>query len=162
MPNAPHPIFLSLQTKLANLDQEMRNLTDYVELTKNIPAAFVSAWGASVTISAGIRNVYNGMEDIIKTVARRVDAYIPDGDQWHQDLLDQMVAISSIRPALLSHDVYQNLTSLKSFRHVVNHNYGSAMKHDKVMENLSLLIETYGPFVTDVTDFIDKMSAPKA
>jgi hypothetical protein len=136
----------------------MQNLTDFVDLTKRIPAEFTSSWGASITIGAGIRNVYNGMEDIIKTVARRVDAYVPDGDQWHQELLDQMAAASPTRPALVSREAYQNLTSLKSFRQVVNHNYGSAIKQEKVMENLVLLNETYGPFVLDIRAFIDAMS----
>jgi uncharacterized protein YutE (UPF0331/DUF86 family) len=128
----------------------MHNLLDYMELTERTPAEFASKWGMSVSIGAGVRNVYNGMEDIMKSIAKDIDGYVPGGEVWHQDLLDQMAAESSERDPLLDAELYDGMCALKSFRHVVNHNYGAALKLEKVYENLDILKGCYDRFIETV------------
>jgi hypothetical protein len=90
VPGQTHPVFLSLHTKLARLEQEFSNLRDFVRLVAVTPKEFSSPWGTAMTIGGGVRNAYNGMEDILKTIAKDIDGYVPGGENWHQDLLDQM------------------------------------------------------------------------
>ena len=53
-------------------------------------------------VSAGIHNVYNGIEDLLLSLARDIDDAMPTGPSAHQDVLDQMAAeIAGTRPALL-------------------------------------------------------------
>ena len=93
------------------------------------------------------------MEDILKTLAKDIDDYVPGGDNWHQDLLDQMAAESGVRPAVLGADLYEQMVTLKGFRHVVNHNYGTALKLDNVQENLAVLQQAYPLFVRAINSF---------
>ncbi len=71
----------------------------------------------------------------------------------HQDVLDQMAAeVAGTRPALLDLDLYQALTELKGFRHLVRHRYGFDLKTDKVIENLALLQKVFPVFIDAVTE----------
>lgn len=100
----------------------------------------------------GIHNVYNGIEDILLTIAKDVDDYTPTGGSAHQDILDQMAAeIASTRPAMLDRALYDGLFELKGFRHLVRHRYGIDLKPEKVIENLELLRTVFPAFVDAVT-----------
>lgn len=147
MTKPTHPVFLNLHTKLARLDDEVGNLHQYVGITAAAPPQYKTDWGVAVATGAGIHSIYNGIEDILKTIAKEIDGYVPSGDAWHQDLLNQLAAASSTRPALLDARLFEALTELKAFRHVVNHNYGLSLKADKVNENFALLQEAYPRFV---------------
>lgn len=97
-------------------------------------------WGAVAAISLGIHNIYNGIEDILLSLARDIDDAVPVGPTMHQDILDQMVTeISGIRPPVLDQQLYGALGELKAFRHLVRHRYGFDLKADKVRENLDLV-----------------------
>jgi hypothetical protein len=43
------------------------------------------------------------------------------------------------------------MVALKGFRHVVNHNYDTTLKLDKVQENLAVLRQAYPQFVEAIT-----------
>ncbi len=76
-------------------------------------------------MALGIHNIYNGIEDVMLSLANDIDGYVPTGEPAHQDLLDQMsAAIDGTRPALLDSKLYDLLVELKGFRHVVRHRYG--------------------------------------
>ena len=153
MPRPTHPAFLKLHTKLARLEQEIAKLHEFVRLVALMPTEFASPWGTAMTVSGGVRNAYNGMEEILKTLAKDIDEYVPVGENWHQDLLDQMAAESDMRPAVLGNDLYEQMVILKGFRHVVNHNYGTSLKLDKVKENLEVLQQAYPLFVQAIGSF---------
>ncbi len=104
------------------------------------------------TVSAGIHSVYNGIEDMLLSLARDIDDAVPTGPSAHQDVLDQMAAeIAGTRPALLDLDLYEALTEIKGFRHLVRHRYGFDLKPEKVVENLALLRKTFPVFLAAVT-----------
>jgi hypothetical protein len=45
MPGQTHPVFLSLHTKLARLEQEITSLRDFFQLVAVTPKEFSSPWG---------------------------------------------------------------------------------------------------------------------
>lgn len=109
-------------------------------------------WGAMSAVSAGIHNVYNGLEDVLLSLARDIDDDVPTGPSAHQDVLDQMASeVSGVRPALIDQDLYEALTELKGFRHLARHRYGFDLKPDKVVENLELLRRFFPTFIAAVT-----------
>jgi uncharacterized protein YutE (UPF0331/DUF86 family) len=104
-------------------------------------------------VSSGIHNVYNGIEDILLSIARDVDDSVPTGPSAHQDVLDQMAAeVAGTRPALLDLDLHEALTELNGFRHLVRHRYSFDLKPDKVIENLKLLQNVFPAFIAAVTE----------
>lgn len=97
-----------------------------------------------------------------RSIAKEIDGYAPGGENWHQDLLDQMAASSEIRPAVLDATLYERMVELKGFRHVVTHNYGSSLKLDRVEDNLALLQRAYPEFVAAVASLEAALNADDA
>jgi len=68
-------------------------------------------------------------------------------------------SLATERSAILGTDLYEQTVALKGFRHVVNHNYGTTLKLDKVQENLAVLQQAYPQFVEAITSFEAAFSA---
>ncbi|GEC57869.1 hypothetical protein ABIF38_008760 [Bradyrhizobium japonicum] len=100
----------------------------------------------------GVHNIYNGIEDLMLSLANDVDGYVPTGESAHQDLLDQVSAgIDGKRPALIGSELYGLLVELKGFRHVIRHRYGFDLDPRKVDENLARVRTAFPAFVKAVT-----------
>ena len=145
------PVFARLSPKIARAERELAQMVQYYE-SHSVEVAD-GDWGAMSAVSSGIHNVYNGIEDILLSIARDVDDAIPTGASAHQDVLDQMAAdVAGTRPPLLERGLYEVLTELKGFRYLVRHRYGSDLKPDKVIENLKLLQNVFPAFIAAVTE----------
>lgn len=71
-----------------------------------------------------IHGFYVGLERVFTLVAQRIDASLPGGSNWHQDLLRQMTAeMPGVRAAVLSPDLFPALDRYRGFRHVVRNVY---------------------------------------
>lgn len=147
MTNRTRLFLLNLRTKLARLEDEVKNLDQYLDTVAKSPEEYRMEWSVIVTTGAGIKNIYSGMEDILKSIAEEIDGHAPKGEGWQQGLLNQLAVASSMRPPLLDTGLFRALRELKAFRCVVKHNYGFALKIGRVNENLALLQQTYPLFV---------------
>lgn len=132
------PAFARLSPKIRRAERELEQMQQFYR--SHAGEVSDGDWGAMSAVSAGIHNVYNGIEDILLSLARDVDDDVPTGPAAHQAVLDQMASdIAGTRPALLDGKLYETLTELKGFRHLVRHRYGLELHPDKVIENLSTL-----------------------
>lgn len=144
------PTFSRLAPKILRAERELAQMEQFHQ--KHSTEVADGDWGAISAVSAGIHNVYNGIEDILLGLARDIDDDVPTGSAAHQDVLDQMAAeVAGTRPALLDPGLYEALTELKGFRHLVRHRYGLDLKPDKVVENLKLLQKVFPAFLAAVT-----------
>jgi uncharacterized protein YutE (UPF0331/DUF86 family) len=145
------PVFARLSPKIIRAERELAQMLRYYE--SHAVALAEGDWGAMSAVSSGIHNVYNGIEDILLSLARDVDDSVPSGASAHQDVLDQMAAdVVGTRPALLDPELYESLTELKGFRHLARHKYGFDLKTDKVIDNLKLLQTAFPSFIAAVTE----------
>lgn len=141
---------------------ELQNLEDFHKLIAAIPPEFASQWANRTAVASGIHNIFNGVEDIFKSVAKDIDGSVPAGGDWHQDLLDQMVAeIEGIRPAVISNDLYELLNELKQFRHLVRHKYGVELKSERVEENYGKMLKAFTLFQNQLEAFETVMTKPE-
>lgn len=144
-----HPAFARLSPKLEWARTELAELQKYSG--KHHDALLAGDWGATSAISLGVHHIYNGIEDILLSLARDIDDDVPGGATIHQDLLDQMVAgIDGIRPPVLDANLYESLSELKGFRHLVRHRYGFDLKPDKVRDNLEQVAVALPAFIEAV------------
>jgi uncharacterized protein YutE (UPF0331/DUF86 family) len=133
------PIFAKLSPRIARVERELE--------------VAGGDWGAMSAVSLGIHNVYNVIEDILLSLARDVDGSVPTDASTRQDIVGQMAAdVAGTRPALLDLDLYEALTEIKGFRHLVRHTYGFDRKPEKVIENLKLLEKVFPEFIAAVTE----------
>ncbi|MBZ4688565.1 MAG: hypothetical protein PWQ96_2347 [Clostridia bacterium] len=85
---------------------------------------------------------YGGLERVFRHNAADVDQSIPGGPEWHRDLLRQMgIALSQVRPLVLSANTVKGLDEYLCFRHVVRNVY--AFKFD--VERIERLIRQLRP-----------------
>ncbi len=98
------PTFSRLTPKILRAERELAQMQQFYE--KQAKALADGDWGAMAAVSAGIHTVYNGIKDILLSLARDIDDAVPTGPSAHQDVLDQMAAeIAGTRPALLDLDL---------------------------------------------------------
>ncbi|WP_246673175.1 hypothetical protein [Mesorhizobium sp. B2-9-1] len=141
-----HPAFAKLSPKIDRAAKELQQIDEY--LSEHGSEMALGEWGAVAAVSLGIHNIYNGIEDILLSLANDVDDLVPKGPSMHQDVLDQMsVQIAGIRPAVLDPALYEAFGELKGFRHLVRHRYGFDLKTDKAQENLDRARKAFPAFV---------------
>ena len=85
------------------------------------------------SVALNIHSFYSGLEKIFEKVASAVDGSVPQGVNWHQELLNQMaLEIPNIRPAVLSEKTRDRLDPFRGFRHVVRNVYTYYLSPDKM------------------------------
>ncbi|MET3615354.1 uncharacterized protein YutE (UPF0331/DUF86 family) [Rhizobium aquaticum] len=151
------PEFAKLSPRIARTMRELSQMEHYYEA--HSAELLQGDWGAVAAISSGIHNVYNGIEDILLSIAKDIDDYVPTGSSAHQDILDQMASeIAGTRPALLSSELYDALLEIKGFRHLVRHRYGFDLKPDRIVANLERIRFALPAFIDAVTQLEKAMS----
>ena len=159
MISSRYPAFAKLATKLDRAGQELGKIDSYLDEIKDSDHA-ANEWARGSALALGIHNIYNGIEDVMLSLANDIDGNVPTGEAAHQDLLDQMSArIEGQRPALLDPGLYGLLVELKGFSHVVRHRYGFDLDPSKVDENLARVRAAFPAFVKAVADLERVMTA---
>lgn len=75
-------------------------------------------------VALNLHGFYNGLERIFERTAVVVDGSVPQGENWHQVLLQQMAnEVAGVRPAVISERTYAQLDEYRGFRHVVRNVY---------------------------------------
>jgi hypothetical protein len=71
-----------------------------------------------------IGQYYTAVEAVMLRVAKVVDGVVPQGEEWHRDLLRQAsLPIEGIRPHVVSQATAALLRPLMGFRHFLRHSY---------------------------------------
>jgi len=83
-------------------------------------------------VAAILHSFYTGVENIFKRIAIEIDGLAPTGAMWHSQLLQSMVSSNSKRPAVISHELYEDLQEYLDFRHVFRHAYTFDLKWVKM------------------------------
>jgi hypothetical protein len=100
------------------------------------------AWKAAATKSdklyldsaaLNIHSFYCGLERVFEKIAFEVDGSVPQGINWHQELLNQMaLEIQNVRPAVISEKTRNHLDTYRGFRHVIRNVYAYYISPDKM------------------------------
>jgi hypothetical protein len=145
------PVFSRLSPKINRAERELAQIERYCD--SNSPEVAAGDWGAMSAVSLGIHNVYNGIEDILLSLARDIDDSVPTGalrpsgrprPDGGGSCRNASGAARS-RPLGGSHGT-QGISPL------VRHRYGFDLKTDKVIENLALLQKVFPVFIDAVTE----------
>ena len=85
------------------------------------------------SVALNLHGFYSGLERIFEKIAASVDGSIPEGANWHQELLHQLsMEIDGIRPAVISSDLKEKLEEYRGFRHVVRNVYTYHLSPEKM------------------------------
>ncbi len=107
-----------------------------------------------------VHGFYAGLERVFTLVAERVDESLPDGANWHQDLLRQMTTeLPGVRAAVLSPDLFPALDRYRGFRHVVRNVYAYVLDSRLVSVLVEDLPSTSERVRTELEAFADSLDA---
>lgn len=107
------------QTYLSLIEKCKYSPPDFVELS---------------ALSAFLQTFYTGIENIFKRVTVELGEILPEGEFWHQKLLEQMTISTPRRPAIISVEFRGKLRNYLEFRHVFRHAYTFELQWPKMKE----------------------------
>jgi hypothetical protein len=107
-------------------------------------------------VALNLHGFYSGVERIFSLIAETVDGSVPQGENWHLLLLQQMTAeIPDIRPAVISGSVSKNLNEFRGFRHVVRNVYTYHFDPGKIEKLVDKLPDLFRQLKLELSAFAD-------
>jgi hypothetical protein len=106
---------LDSYTELLNRSQKSK--PDLIEIT---------------AIASVLHSFYNGVENIFLSIAKGIDNFVPEGFQWHRNLLLLMTQKTAKRSHVISEKMAQNLAQYLGFRHFYRHSYSFFLEWSEV------------------------------
>ena len=111
--------------------------------------------GQEALLTQNVVNFSMGLENIFKRIAEEVDMMVPQGKDWHKDLLHQMAAKHSIRPPVISNKTVETLIQILKFRHLARNIYGFELELEGIVENAQRVCDIYEILSTELKAFIN-------
>lgn len=106
------------------------------------------------SVALNLQGAYNGLERLFEIIARDIDRERPTGNNWHQQLLQQMaVEVEIIRPAVISAVSLQALDNYRAFRHIVRHVYSEEFEVKRIGELVSEARQVFGQAADELKAF---------
>lgn len=105
-------------------------------------------------VALNLHGFYSGVERLFELTARHIDQAVPNGESWHQDLINQMAQeISDVRPAIISADVAASLDEYRRFRHLVRNIYATNLVPSKMQGLLERLLPLWNRLCAELIAF---------
>ena len=106
------------------------------------------------SVALNLHGFYSGLERIFEKIAVSVDGSIPEGANWHQELLHQMsMEIKGIRPAVIPSDLKEKLEEYRGFRHVVRNVYTYHLSPEKIKPLVDKIQDIFGRSEKELSAF---------
>lgn len=94
-------------------------------------------------IGSVLHDFYVAVENIFEMIGREIDEYLPEGPDWHIQLLRQMALdVAGVRPAVISRGTLLLLDKYRSFRHVFRNVYGFSLEATRLKSLVEDLTDT--------------------
>jgi len=142
-----------------NIEQELKEYGVFPELkTDSIRGFSLDDKGSLRILGSAFHDYYNALENIFEIVAQKIDSSLPEGRNWHKELLEQMnLEINGVRPKVISTKTKELLEEFLAFRHVFRNVYGYNLTREKLEDLIMKIPELSIKFEKDLQDFEKKM-----
>jgi len=106
--------------------------------------------------AALVAQCYSGIENILKRIAKYGPKSLPNGPDWHIELLTMFSADSG---GFLDQNLIEKLTRMRKFRHVVHHGYGFKLHWESVHVAMNESRHTVEDFINAADAHIQSLAA---
>ena len=89
-----------------------------------------------------LHDFYSGVERIFERIAVTLDGGLPEGERWHQLLLQQMEEETQVRPAVIDRELSARLLEYLKFQHRFRNIYGNELQWDRLRPLAENVFET--------------------
>ena len=142
-----------IRSELAAIEQVVTRVQRALETAGRSSADSDLYWDA---IALNLHDFYTGLERVLAHIAVHVDGHLPEGGEWHRELLRQMaLPLPRIRPAVFSDSTIQRLDEYLRFRHVVRHVYAFEFEPQRIRPLAEALIGDFAQAKGELLVFID-------
>lgn len=144
-------LLLRIHDELMKMDDTLIRIQRGLESIKVLP--YQAREFIESTIATDLADIYNGFERIFERIARDVDEYLPRGNRWHKDLINQMANKRTERPPVISKKSFEKLSNLLNFRHKVNNIYRTELKYENTLEHAETIVELFATVSQELNTF---------
>lgn len=113
-------------------------------------------------IGSILHDFYCGIERIFERIAKELNGGVPEGTDWHRQLLrDMTLEIKGVRPAVISEDLEKMLIEYLRFRHVFRNIYGFSLEWrfmEGLVERLPFTLNTLKKDIETFCVFLENVS----
>jgi hypothetical protein len=102
-----------------------------------------------------LHDFYTAIEKIFRKIAEEFDGGIPQGSDWHKELLESMsLDLEGIRSAVINEKLKQELDEYLRFRHVFRNIYGFQLDAERLKQLCRNFDAVSSDFVNALEEFI--------
>lgn len=139
-----------IKEELDNIDalyQELKRNGIIKEKQNELPSVYLKDDTFVLRATASIlHDFYVSVENIFKIICKELDESMPEGSDWHVQLLKQVsMEIPGVRPKVISKKAMLDLDEYRGFRHVFRNVYGFNLNSKRLKDllaNLPQVIKT--------------------
>jgi hypothetical protein len=141
---------------MANLKAKVQAESENIEQTLNEMPAYIQLPNLSILELAGvatlIHNFYNGIENVLKQIFMARNLSLPNGDAWHNDLLN-----NAVENQIISLRTKEMLKEYLAFRPFSTHAYALDLYPQRMEPLVEKCEAIYQLFKDEINQFIDKI-----
>ena len=102
-----------------------------------------------------LHDFYTGIERILVRVASELNGGVPQAQQWHRELIQNMALdVAEVRPPVIDTDLATVLGEDLRFRHVFRNVYGFVLESERMRPLEERMSETLSVFREQMTAFL--------
>jgi hypothetical protein len=106
-------------------------------------------------VALNLHGFYSGFERIFTHIAETVDDDLPQGEDWHKLLMQQMQReVSGVRPAVISNQMGDFLDDLRKFRHVVRNVYTQHLDPERLKKLVENSAKGFAQLNAEISAFV--------
>jgi hypothetical protein len=141
------------------VEQVDRLFASYVDLLEQVQRKSPDLVKVTAVASV-LHSFYNGLESIFLVIAKRIDQDVPEGAQWHRDLLTRMMETTSSRGPVLTVGTVHQLANYLGFRHFYRHSYSFFLDWGELEELVMPLSEIWEQTKGEILQFLNNLEQP--
>ena len=146
-------VISQIKFEIEQVDHLFASYADLLEQTQRETPDLVKV----TAVASVLHSFYNGLENIFLVIVKGIDRDVPEGAQWHRDLLTRMMETTSSRGPVLTVGTAHQLANYLGFRHFYRHSYSFFLDWDELEELVMSLSEIWEQTKGDFQQFLDKL-----
>ncbi len=143
-----------IKFEIDQIDQLFNAYTELLERSQKSTPNLVEI----TAIASVLHSFYSGIENIFLSIAKGLDENVPEGSQWHRDLLLRMTQRTPKRIPVISDEMAQKLSEYLGFRHFYRHSYSFFIQWDEVEKLVIPLRNIWTQLKKELSLFIDSLN----
>jgi hypothetical protein len=108
-------------------------------------------------LGAFLHSLYNGIESIFRRTCVELEEPLPEGEAWHQLLLEAMTEDTAGRPRVVADELHQRLLEYLQFRHLFRNTYTFHLRWEKMAHLVFGAAAVVEALERELATFVDLM-----